>query len=1092
MLTNYFNLIEVIMKLLYTDIPYNITEILAEEAQIAAKAGKRVFYIAPNSLSFEKERAVLETLPERASFAITITRFEQMARYFVLNDIHQGETIDDNGLAMVFYRALSSFSDQDLRVFGRLKQDAHFINQLVDLYKELKASNLTVLELNQLNSAEKQEDLIKIFTEVETILSAGHFDNQSKIAFFAQQIKFGHLDTALQDLTIVVDGFTRFSAEEENLIGLLYEKGVDIIIGTYISQKAYRSTFSNENVYQASLDFIRGLAGKFQTKPEYVVSKQEALPAFTKLSQLFESCHDFSDSQLVLTDKDKEHVTIWDVINQKEEVEHVAKSIRRKLYEGHRYKDILVLLGDADAYKLQIGKIFDKYEIPYYFGKAESMSSHPLVHFVDSLERVKRYNFRAEDVMNLLKSGLYGKIRQNQLDKLEQYVIYADIKGKTKFFKDFTLDNHGQFDLKALNKLRAEVMSPLQELIKIQAQKGDSILQKLTNFLEAISLTNNFSKLIQGVSDTEQEKNEQVWKTFTVILEQFHTIFGQEKMKLADFLALLRSGMLAADYRTVPASVDVVTVKSYDLVEPHSNKFVFALGMTQSHFHKIVQNKSLISDEERAKINEATPDNRRFDIVTKENLKKNHFTALSLFNAATQELVLTLPQILNEAEDNTSSYLLELQDMGVPVVEKGGNRLAADPEDIGNYKALLSRVIELNRSAIDQELSKEEQTFWSVAVRYLRQKLAKEGLTIPEVNDKMQTKQVAAEVMAARFPIDQPLNLSSSALTTFYNNQYLYFLQYILGLQELETIHPDARNHGTYLHRVFELVMQDQSTDDFDSKLNRAIDITNHEDSFHLVYNEDEESRYALGILEDIARSTATVLKGDNPVQAESEEEAFELMLDQAVKIRGVIDRIDRLSDGSLGIVDYKSSKNTFDLQKFYNGLSPQLVTYIEALRSCKNLNDTDKIFGAMYLHMQEPKTDLANMKSIEKIPETVHKNLSYKGLFLEDEKAHLANGKYHLHDAVYSQKEVDLLLDYNKRLYRSAAKQIRKGNFLINPYSQDGKSVQGEQLKAITHFEADRHMPYARKLYQLPRKEKRQGFLALMQSKKEEEGNDL
>jgi len=111
--------------------------------------------------------------------------------------------------------------------------------------------------------------------------------------------------------------------------------------------------------------------------------------------------------------------------------------------------------------------------------------------------------------------------------------------------------------------------------------------------------------------------------------------------------------------------------------------------------------------------------------------------------------------------------------------------------------------------------------------------------------------------------------------------------------------------------------------------------------------------------------------------------EAFELMLDQTVKIRGVIDRIDRLSDGSLGIVDYKSSKNTFDLQKFYNGLSPQLVTYIEALRSCKNLNETDKIFGAMYLHMQEPKTDLANMKSIEKIPETVHKNLSYKGLFL-------------------------------------------------------------------------------------------------------------
>lgn len=66
--------------------------------------------------------------------------------------------------------------------------------------------------------------------------------------------------------------------------------------------------------------------------------------------------------------------------SSKEEIEHVAKSIRQKLYEGYRYKDILVLLGDMDAYQLQIGPIFDKFEIPYYLGKAEPMAAHPLVH----------------------------------------------------------------------------------------------------------------------------------------------------------------------------------------------------------------------------------------------------------------------------------------------------------------------------------------------------------------------------------------------------------------------------------------------------------------------------------------------------------------------------------------------------------------------------------------------------------------------------------------------------------------------------------------------------------------------------------------
>ena len=43
------------MKLLYTDIRHSLTKVLAREAERLAEAGKRVFYIAPNSLSFEKE-----------------------------------------------------------------------------------------------------------------------------------------------------------------------------------------------------------------------------------------------------------------------------------------------------------------------------------------------------------------------------------------------------------------------------------------------------------------------------------------------------------------------------------------------------------------------------------------------------------------------------------------------------------------------------------------------------------------------------------------------------------------------------------------------------------------------------------------------------------------------------------------------------------------------------------------------------------------------------------------------------------------------------------------------------------------------------
>ncbi|HGD4369483.1 TPA: ATP-dependent nuclease subunit B [Streptococcus agalactiae] len=1077
------------MKLLYTDINHDMTEILVNQAAHAAEAGWRIFYIAPNSLSFEKERAVLENLPQEASFAITITRFAQLARYFTLNQPNQKESLNDIGLAMIFYRALASFEDGQLKVFGRLKQDASFISQLVDLYKELQTANLSILELKYLHSPEKFEDLLAIFLVVSDLLREGEYDNQSKIAFFTEQVRSGQLDVDLKNTILIVDGFTRFSAEEEALIKSLSSRCQEIIIGAYASQKAYKANFTNGNIYSAGVDFLRYLATTFQTKPEFILSKWESKSGFEMISKNIEGKHDFTNSSHILDDTAKDCITIWECINQKDEVEHVARAIRQKLYQGYRYKDILVLLGDVDSYKLQLSKIFEQYDIPYYFGKAETMAAHPLVHFMDSLSRIKRYRFRAEDVLNLFKTGIYGEISQDDLDYFEAYISYADIKGPKKFFTDFVVGAK-KFDLGSLNTIRQSLLTPLESFVKTKKQDGIKTLNQFMFFLTQVGLSDNLSRLVGQMSENEQEKHQEVWKTFTDILEQFQTIFGQEKLNLDEFLSLLNSGMMQAEYRMVPATVDVVTVKSYDLVEPHSNQFVYALGMTQSHFPKIAQNKSLISDIERQLINDANDTDGHFDIMTQENLKKNHFAALSLFNAAKQELVLTIPQLLNESEDQMSPYLVELRDIGVPFNHKGRQSLKEEADNIGNYKALLSRVVDLYRSAIDKEMTKEEQTFWSVAVRYLRRQLTSKGIEIPIITDSLDTVTVSSDVMTRRFPEDDPLKLSSSALTTFYNNQYKYFLQYVLGLEEQDSIHPDMRHHGTYLHRVFEILMKNQGIESFEEKLNSAINKTNQEDVFKSLYSEDAESRYSLEILEDIARATATILRQDSQMTVESEEERFELMIDNTIKINGIIDRIDRLSDGSLGVVDYKSSAQKFDIQKFYNGLSPQLVTYIDAISRDKEVEQKPPIFGAMYLHMQEPRQDLSKIKNLDDLVTKNHQALTYKGLFSEAEKEFLANGKYHLKDSLYSETEIAILQAHNQSLYKKASETIKSGKFLINPYTEDAKTVDGDQFKSITGFEADRHMARARALYKLPAKEKRQGFLTLMQQ--EEENDDL
>ncbi|WP_225823326.1 hypothetical protein, partial [Klebsiella pneumoniae] len=132
-----------------------------------------------------------------------------------------------------------------------------------------------------------------------------------------------------------------------------------------------------------------------------------------------------------------------------------------------------------------------------------------------------------------------------------------------------------------------------------------------------------------------------------------------------------------------------MTVQSYDLIEPLSSPFVYAIGLTQDYFPKIAQNKTLLSDEDRLLLNEVTDEHSELLIAAQENLKKNRFVALSLLNAATDRLVLSTPQIVNEIENDISPYLLELreQSIALPIEVKHPQ---ATSDDIGTYRALLA------------------------------------------------------------------------------------------------------------------------------------------------------------------------------------------------------------------------------------------------------------------------------------------------------------------------------------------------------------------------------------------------------------------
>lgn len=1063
------------MKLYYTDIRNPLTTFLAKEAEQLALEGKRVFYIAPNSLSFEKERAVLENLPQKASFRITITRFAQMARYFVLNDVVTEKDLDDIGLGMIFYRTLSQLKDQDLQVYGSLKQDSQFIQQLVELYHELQKAQMSFTDLEFIKEPKKRQDLLTIFEAVTIQLNEGQFDSSSKIEAFQKQILAGNLDEDLSQLALVIDGFTRFSAEEASLIGLLHRKGAEIVIATYASERAYRSSFREGNLYQASVDFLLELAQEFQVKPRFVSS--EANDAFSRISKVLEARYSFTESATVVTDEDKEKVEIWSCNSQKEEIEYVAKAIRQLLQAGVRYKDIRLLLGEVDAYQLQLRTIFDQYQIPFYLGRSESMSQHPLVQFMESLVRIKRYNFRREDILNLLKTGLYGAFSQKELDDFELYLQFADINGKDQFAAPFTKNQKQKFQLGVLNQLRQGVITPLLELFKARSQSTLGMLGKFTSFLEQIQLTTNLHRLLKGQDVQKEEEYEQVFKAFSHVLEQFAQVFKGQEVSLLDLLSLLQAGMLLSNYRMVPATVDVVTVQDYSLIEPLTAPYVFAIGLSQQHFPKLSQASGLLTDEDKENLNEKTGSKAGFLIAIKENLKKNRYVFLSLLNAATKKLVLAAPSLLNEAESQLSSYLLELtkEPLNFPIIQK---MQQASSDDIGTYHGLLSRVIQLHQEEIGQDWNKEEETFWHVAVRVLRKHLKAKGIVIPAILSQVMTTPLKEETLLALYP-EKEFQLSASGLNEFYKNQYGYFLKYVLHLQEEWSIRPDARSHGNFLHRIFERVLQDQSDLDFDQRLQKAIAATSEEREFSLLYDESGESRFLKELLLETAQSLSFLLAYNPLIETIREEENFQgenfapLRGGKSLLVKGKVDRIDRLkTSGSLGVVDYKSSSTKFSYEEFFNGLNSQLPTYLAAVEHMQEAKK-EGVFGAMYLQMTTPLVSFKDTHSVEDIVKEAKKSVRYTGLFLKDQAQSLnqfyEKGKRNL----LTNEDLKVLLAYNAFLYQKAAESILSGKFAINPYTKDGRSIAPfvEQYKAITGFEANLHLGQARHLQGLDEK---------------------
>ena len=75
------------MKVIHTDIYGHLTEFLVDEARDHIIAGKKIFYIVPSSLSFEKEKENIESSKIRIINLFIKTSLSFICRFIIIQKV---------------------------------------------------------------------------------------------------------------------------------------------------------------------------------------------------------------------------------------------------------------------------------------------------------------------------------------------------------------------------------------------------------------------------------------------------------------------------------------------------------------------------------------------------------------------------------------------------------------------------------------------------------------------------------------------------------------------------------------------------------------------------------------------------------------------------------------------------------------------------------------------------------------------------------------------------------------------------------------------------------------------------------------------
>lgn len=969
-----------------------------------------IMLIVPDQSTFECEKTLLDVFGAKKAEKVLVFGFSRLCKYvFELTGNSADNVIDEGTRAVVMSLALEELTEK-LSLLSS-KGNKSLVDVMLQTVSDLKKSSVTSNELRGASKLVEDETLKTKLNETalisdtfEALVSQSYIDPMDDLTRLNDILLKNNV---LKDYTIIFDGFSGFTMQQLNVVRNLMRD----CTATYFTLTLDPLTDGSEEVFTTSQQTYKILK-------EYAKRDGVDIKVPIKLTDL----HRFKNDELALLEQNifrthiepleivPENICVYNAVDMYDECEYVARKIKHLVIEkGYLYSDISVICHDTEPYKGILSEILEKYEIPYFSDEHADIDVKPVIRLVNSIFRCLIYDFDREDVLALLKSGL-TEFSVEEISLFENYLFVWNVSGSA-FKNEFVQNPKGysekfsDYDKDVLAKvenLRKSIVEPLTAFKENAKDKNGLEISKLFYaLLEELKVPDALRRMYAEFekSDDKAVGAEQIriWNMFMSVLDKTAAVIGTKTMTTKRYYELLSLQISAMQLSDIPRTIDCVTITTAQRVRISKQKASFLIGCVDGIFPAIPHTSGIFSPFELKMLamNEIELGD---DFAALNNLET--FMAYSCMTSASEYISVSF----YSSDITGTSY--QPSEIVLQCTKVFKNICVNDKMDFDSKKESMYAL----RSAFDTiaEMIGKGKKVPDSLLKVFSENPEYSAKLDSLINAKNKVPLKIFDKKNAEKLFGENLNISASQLEKFNLCRFSYFCNYGLNVRERLKAEINPMQYGTLVHYLLERFFSEYSKEQYSSMSDDELfEIVNtYLLEYSVSYFGEEQTKsnsfkYRLKtildnvlylmkhIITELSQSEFFVADCELKIGEDIPSYTITLPDGHKIAVCGSVDRVDIMQRNGvtyLRVIDYKTGTKQFKLSDILYGINLQMLLYLHSIES----SDSDKYgkvtpAGILYMPATVPYISADSLKSIEKLPDELNKNLKMNGLLLKD-----------------------------------------------------------------------------------------------------------